>query len=160
MLALLFRLIAFIDGRSQRFQFLMLVRLHRLEIHMPHGVGHGESVSTLRHGVRPIGMSRQVRNNFLVQICPITYRLKSLGDCGQMSGSRPRRGEDPALRPRSTPVVKHHLHAITHGDKTPSLLRLAVRTQIRRSSQRMFSIVIENTSSGRIPLSCIMNRVY
>jgi hypothetical protein len=42
-----FSLIALVDRNPQRFQFLVLIRLHRFQVGMPHGLAHCEGIAAL-----------------------------------------------------------------------------------------------------------------
>ena len=51
-----FSLIALIDRNPQWFQFLVLIRLHRLQVGVPHGLAYRKGIAALFHRVGAVGV--------------------------------------------------------------------------------------------------------
>jgi hypothetical protein len=66
-----FFLVSLIDGLSQRFQFLVLVRLHRFQVDMAHGFGDGKGMAALLNRVRSIGVS----SDFFIELLSASDNL-------------------------------------------------------------------------------------
>jgi hypothetical protein len=72
----LFSLVTLIDDFSQRFQLLVLVRLHRKEVNMAHGLGDGERVAALLHRVCSIGVPSGIGHQLPIQSSSISCSMK------------------------------------------------------------------------------------
>jgi len=52
----LFSPVALIDRNPQWFQLLVLIRLHRLQVGVPHGLAYRKGIAALFHGVGAVGV--------------------------------------------------------------------------------------------------------
>jgi len=123
--------VALIDCNPQWFQFLVLIRLHQLQVGVPYGLAYRKGIAALFHRVGTVGCLAEYGGSTSCPVPPSSGNLEAPGNRSEMTGLRTRGWKDPALFSRPAPDSQHGFHAVAHRHEAGGIICLALRNQMR-----------------------------